>query len=60
MRSSLTIDALWEAEDTAEPAARPKVRPPLLMGDVVSARGGVPELLIQWRRAEGQDDPDPQ
>ena len=30
-----------------------------LMGDIVACRGGVPELLIQWRRAAGEDDPPP-
>jgi hypothetical protein len=29
------------------------------MGDIVSARGGVPEHLIRWRRAEGEPDPAP-
>lgn len=31
-----------------------------LMGDVASFRAGVPEALIQWRRARGEDDPAPQ
>lgn len=47
-----------EAEDTAAPRPARHLWP--LMGDIASARGGVPELLIQWRRAEGNDDPDPQ
>ena len=31
-----------------------------LMCDVHGCRAGVPEHLIQWRRAAGEDDPDPQ
>ncbi|MEM1066880.1 MAG: hypothetical protein AAGJ74_15375 [Pseudomonadota bacterium] len=31
-----------------------------LMGDIGAARGGVPEILIEWRRARGEDDPAPQ
>jgi hypothetical protein len=30
------------------------------MGDIVAARGGVPDHLILWRRAEGRPDPDPE
>ena len=32
----------------------------VLMGDVASFRAGVPEHLIQWNRAKGEKDPDPQ
>ncbi len=30
-----------------------------LMGDITGSRGGVPEILIQWRRAQGEEDPTP-
>ena len=30
------------------------------MGDITGFRGGVPEHLIQWRRAAGEEDPEPQ
>lgn len=30
-----------------------------LIGDIVCARAGVPHQLIHWRRAQGEDDPDP-
>jgi hypothetical protein len=45
-----------------EPAAfarppRPTKASWSLMGDIVSARGGVPEHLIEWCRASGEDDP---
>lgn len=45
------------------PAAPPRRRPlpgPLLIGDIATARAGVPELLIQLARAGDRDDPDPQ
>jgi hypothetical protein len=49
----------WDRTD-AEPApARPPRHDWPLMGDIVSARGGVPEHLIRWRRAEGEPDPAP-
>lgn len=47
----------WASED--RPALAPKESWPL-MGDVHTARGGVPEHLIQWRRAAGESDPEPQ
>ncbi len=61
MTASRSMDGVWNAIENAN-TARPgtKRRPPLLMGDIVAARGGVPEFLIQWRRAEGEDDPEPQ
>ena len=42
-------------------AARPKARKAdwPLMGDILSHRAGVPEHLIQWRRAMGEEDPAP-
>ncbi len=52
--------ALPTAETDDAPAPRPARHLWPLMGDIASARGGVPEILIQWRRAEGMDDPDPQ
>ncbi len=30
-----------------------------LMGDIVTMRGGIPEHLIQWGRATGENDPAP-
>jgi hypothetical protein len=53
----------WEAPERADagPAPpRPASHDWPLMGDIVSSRGGVPEHLIRWRRAEGGPDPDPQ
>lgn len=54
--------ALFPFEDARDaPApARPASCDWPLMGDIVSARGGVPEHLIRWRRAGDQPDPDPQ
>ena len=48
------------ARDDTAPPPRPARHLWPLMGDIASARAGVPELLIQWRRAEGDSDPDPQ
>jgi hypothetical protein len=31
-----------------------------LIGDIATARAGVPELLIQMARSENREDPDPQ
>ena len=47
---------LVEAQERAVPAPKPSWP---LMGDVLASRGGVPEHLIQWRRAMGEDDPEP-
>lgn len=62
--SSLAIRLVdWLVPDEAEtPTAprRPRAAAPPLIGDIVTARGGVPEHLVQWRRAEGEADPDPQ
>jgi len=52
----------WLVAEEAEAAPAPprsRVSAPPLIGDIVTARAGVPEHLIQWRRAEGEDDPDP-
>jgi len=54
--SSWDAGPLYEVEKRARPA--PKIHWPL-MGDVLASRGGVPEHLIQWRRAMGEDDPEP-
>ena len=43
-----------------EKTAAPPKRTWALMGDVATFRGGVPEHLIQWNRAKGEADPDPQ
>jgi hypothetical protein len=52
--TSLTAPASFADATTAPRKPRPR---PLLMGDIVSGRAGVPELLIQMARAEGRDDP---
>jgi hypothetical protein len=49
-----------ESAREAHARARPASHDWPLMGDIVSARGGVPEHLIRWRRAEDQTDPEPQ
>ena len=43
------------SEDTL-PAAPRKTDWPL-MSDIVSARYGMPDHLIRWNRAKGEDDP---
>lgn len=48
-----------EASSTPAPARRAAPDPPLI-GDIVTARAGVPEHLRQWRKAEGEPEPDPQ
>ncbi len=51
----------WAAEpevDNTPP--RPARHGWAMIGDVGMCRGGVPEILIQWRRAQGEDDPRPQ
>ncbi len=60
-----TLTAFFLGDWTAE--AEAPTRPPrparqgwAMIGDVGMARGGVPEILIQWRRAQGEDDPKPQ
>jgi hypothetical protein len=53
-----TLAALLDL-DVPVPTPRPVPRP-LLIGDIATARAGVPELLIQMARAENRDDPDPQ
>ncbi len=62
--SSLALRlADWLAIDDAHetPAsARPRAHDPPLIGDIVTFRAGVAEHLVQWRRAKGEDDPDPQ
>lgn len=50
-----TADLLW---DTTEKPRAPKADWPL-MGDIVSARAGIPDHLIHWQRAKGEDDPSP-
>jgi hypothetical protein len=55
---SLALSLLsWDWPDAAP--ARPSRHDWPLMGDIVAARGGVPDHLILWRRAEGRPDPDP-
>ncbi|QMU58342.1 MAG: hypothetical protein GKR98_09140 [Boseongicola sp.] len=59
--SDFTADFPLSLElDAAKAPRKPsKVSWPL-MGDVVTVRAGVPEHLIQWNRAAGEDDPEPQ
>jgi hypothetical protein len=59
MALTLALSPLWRDETEVRPE-RPRTADWPLMGDIVSARGGVPEHLIRWRRAEGEADPDPQ
>ena len=47
-------------DETAPTPPKPRSAGWPLMSDVATHRAGVPELLIQWRRARGEDDPDPQ
>ncbi len=51
------LDIETVSQDTAPRTHRTHDAP--LIGDIVSARGGVPEHLIQWCRARNDDDPDP-
>jgi hypothetical protein len=54
-----TLAAYLDIDRTA-PAPRRPVPRPLLIGDIATARAGVPELLIQMARSENREDPDPQ
>ena len=47
---------LVDDKAVTRPDPAPKMSWPL-MGDIVSHRMEVPEHLIQWRRAMGEDDP---
>ena len=53
-RSFFDLSFLF-SEDTARPELPPKTSWPL-MGDINSHRAGIPEHLIEWRRAKGEDD----
>ncbi|MEL6607924.1 MAG: hypothetical protein AAFO93_03340 [Pseudomonadota bacterium] len=55
------VDALgWPVQSPAEPPAdtspappaRPRVCKPLLMGDILTARNGVPTFVTDWLEAE--------
>ena len=59
MTLTLALSPHWREETETRPG-RPRAADWPLMGDIVSARGGVPEHLIRWRRDEGEPDPDPQ
>ncbi|MDU8945303.1 hypothetical protein [Ovoidimarina sediminis] len=60
MAESTLVPGFWDDADTMrDHAENPRRHPPLLMGDIVAHRCGVPELLIQWRRAQGEEDPIP-
>ncbi len=57
---SLALSLLsWDRPDAAPAPARQPQHDWPLMGDIVAARGDVPDHLILWRRAEGRPDPDP-
>ncbi|MDF0603483.1 hypothetical protein P1J78_22385 [Psychromarinibacter sp. C21-152] len=49
---------LPRAGTTAAPRP-PRRTAPLLMGDILAARGGEPEFLIQWRAARDAADKGP-
>jgi hypothetical protein len=49
----------WDRVEAAPAPAKPPRHDWPLMGDIVAARGGVPEHLILWRRAQSRPDPDP-
>ncbi len=42
----------WDGPEVASAPEPKRVPAPLLIGDVVTSRGGEPEFLIQWRAAE--------
>lgn len=52
------LSATSKVHDAPAPRRNVTLHPPL-MGDIVSARAEIPELLIRWRRARGEDDPRP-
>jgi hypothetical protein len=54
-----SLAAILDIAGTA-PAPQRAVPGPLLIGDIATARAGVPELLIQMARAENRGDPKPQ
>jgi hypothetical protein len=60
MELSLTLRSLPGLTVAESQPRQSAIRDWPLMGDILSARGGVPEHLIRWRRAEGADDPRPQ
>ncbi|MDD9921665.1 MAG: hypothetical protein OXQ92_05200 [Boseongicola sp.] len=57
--SDATVN-IWIPEATSGTGkpSKPKKDWPL-MGDIVSHRAGVPDHLIQWRRAQNEPDPEP-
>ena len=62
MVSDVISTGFWGRDVRVErdrPAPAPKASWPL-MGDIVSHRAGIPEHLIQWRRAENAPDPIPE
>jgi len=57
--SILTLSSwAWPAEPTTSRPQPAKLDWPL-MGDVSTIRAGVPEALVQWRRARGETPPAP-
>ncbi len=57
----MTVLALFNpffALDRDRPAPNREPKPDWpLMGDIATCRAGVPETLIYWRRARGEDPP---
>ncbi|MEL6799664.1 MAG: hypothetical protein AAFO80_07275 [Pseudomonadota bacterium] len=58
MSATSPFAALWAEDDTAP--RKPARSSWALMGDIHAYRGGVPEILIEWRRAQGEELPEPQ
>ena len=58
MFASKTFSGPWSDAVTAP--RLPALTSWALMGDSLACRGGVPEILIEWRRARGEDLPEPQ
>ena len=59
----MSVFALFDAALFDAPSRTAKPHSPKndwpLMGDVATCRAGVPEALIQWRKARGEDAPEP-
>jgi hypothetical protein len=45
-----------DAPDSATAPKPPRRSEPLLMGDILTARGGEPDFLIRWRRDRAATD----
>ncbi|MEM1235796.1 MAG: hypothetical protein AAGI10_02420 [Pseudomonadota bacterium] len=49
-------EALTDRTDTGTNPPRKRVTPPLLMGDILASRGGVPVFVQEWLRLEKERD----